>query len=210
MDLFINSYCHIGQSTISKDGLVLHNLDGIGIEEMLKNGYQLLDLNYPKYYKMDSLSKLGILAAEILLAEVNWEKQFTKDAFAIMLSNSDSSLDTDIKYQKTIAQKNAFFPSPAMFVYTLPNIVAGEIAIKHQLKGENLFYISQSFDTHQTQILVENIFSKPQTSASLVGWVNVLNENYDAFLMLVSPLLTEQAIKFEAQNIDTLYTHNYG
>ena len=204
-DLYINSYCHIHSSRIFKDGELIHNLEVVGIEDVLKNSYSLLMLNYPKYYKMDSLSKLGILGAELLFADIALVNQFSKDNFAMAMSNSDSSLDTDIKHQAAFENADAFYPSPAVFVYTLPNIVAGEIAIKHQLKGENLFYISNEFDAFQTKILVENILSKAQTSAALVGWVNVYQNNYEAFLVLVSPLKIGIKILFEENNLNNLY-----
>jgi hypothetical protein len=63
-------------------------------------------------------------------------------ATGIVLSNSNASLDADIKYYDSVAN----IPSPALFVYTLPNIVIGEISIKHSFKGENAFFIFDSFD----------------------------------------------------------------
>ena len=204
-DLYINSYCYIHSSKIFKDGELIHNLEVVGIEDVLKSSYSLLMLNYPKYYKMDALSKLGIVGAELLFADIALVNQFSKDNFAMIISNCDSSLDTDLKHQAAFENTDAFFPSPAIFVYTLPNIVAGEIAIKHQLKGENIFYISNEFDAFQTKILVENIFSKAQTDAALVGWVNVYQNNYEAFLMLVSPLPIGKKVLFREDNLNHLY-----
>lgn len=204
-ELYINSYCHIHSSKIFKDGEMIHNLKVAGTEDVLKSSYPLIMHNYPKYYKMDALSKLGILGAELLFADIALVNHFSKDHFAIVMSNCDSSLDTDLKHQQAFENMDTFFPSPAIFVYTLPNIVAGEIAIKHQLKGENLFYISNEFDAVQTQMLVENIFSKAHTSACLVGWVNVLKNDYEGFLMLVSPLPIGKNVLLGEANLNTLY-----
>ena len=205
IDLYINSYCHIHSSKIFKDGEMIHSLDVSGTEEVLKGSYPLLVQNYPKYYKMDALSKLGILGAELLFADIALVNHFSRDNFAIVMSNCDSSLETDLKHQEAFENADAFFPSPAIFVYTLPNIVAGEIAIRHQLKGENLFYISNEFDAVQTQMLVENIFSKAQTSACIVGWINVFKNDYEGFLMMVSPLPIGKRISFKEDNLNILY-----
>jgi hypothetical protein len=73
---------------------------------------------------MDRLSKLGFLAAEVLLKEIKLVPKYRPEQIAVVISNSNASLDTDLKYfesTKTIA-------SPALFVYTLSNIVAGKYA----------------------------------------------------------------------------------
>ncbi|WP_321539372.1 hypothetical protein [Flavobacterium piscinae] len=86
---------------------------------------------------MDNLSKLAFLASEVLLSE-----QIIAEAennVALVFANRSSSLDTDVKFQQSIDDKENYYPSPAVFVYTLPNICVGEISIKHQLKSENAF-----------------------------------------------------------------------
>ena len=92
---------------------------------------------------MDSLSKLGWLAAEILLKDsFNKEALSVRKMSGLVFANANSSLDTDIKYYETAKD----IASPALFVYTLPNIVIGEICIRHNFKGENAFFISEQFD----------------------------------------------------------------
>ena len=59
----------------------------------------------------------------------------------LVLSNANASLDVDLKYAKTM-QTGA---SPALFVYTLPNIVIGEISIRIILKVKMHFlYLNSS------------------------------------------------------------------
>jgi hypothetical protein len=58
---------------------------------------------------------------------------------ALVFANRSSSLDTDFKYQESINSQENYFPSPAVFVYTLPNICVGEISIKHKMQTENAF-----------------------------------------------------------------------
>src|SRR6185503_17555551 len=107
---------------ILKDGEVVLDLSGISLDDFLLKAYDWVQLMYPKYYKMDRLSKLGLLASEILL------KEYKRDAStAVVLSNAHSSLDTDLRFWES-AKTQA---SPSLFVYTLPNIVAGEICIRN-------------------------------------------------------------------------------
>ena len=43
------------------------------------------------------------------------------------------------RFQETIQHADSYYPSPALFVYTLPNIVTGEIAIRNKYYGETSF-----------------------------------------------------------------------
>src|SRR5207244_3795789 len=96
-----------------------------------------------------------------------------------------SSLDTDRNYQNTISNKDHYLPSPALFVYTLPNIVIGEIAIKHKITGENAFFVTDAFDpqllVNQAQITIGPTPAK----AAICGWVDYDNGVPDALIYLV-------------------------
>ena len=92
--------------------------------EEITNFYRSLQVDYPKFFKMDGLSKLGFLASEMILNDD--ENRFTpREDVAVICFNSSSSLDIDMQYQETIADNENYFPSPSLFVYTLPNIVTG-------------------------------------------------------------------------------------
>src|ERR1700754_4127986 len=93
-----------------------------GLSERLLSLYRSLKLDYPKFYKMDQLSKLGWLASEVLLKDNPILGTMQPEDIGIVLTNANSSLDTDIKYLDTVAD----IASPAVFVYTLPNIMIGE------------------------------------------------------------------------------------
>jgi hypothetical protein len=77
--------------------------------------------------------------------------------------------------------------SPALFVYTLPNIMMGEIAIRNKIKGENLFFIAEDFDSDLLLQQTELVFQYSPAKVAVVGWVNYENEEkYQARLFLVS------------------------
>ena len=116
--------------------------------------YEHIGIDYRKFYKMDALSKLGFLASEILLA--GSDRNQPKPDMGIILFNKSSSLVADMNYQKTIQDKENFYPSPAEFVYTLPNIVAGEIAIRNKIYGETVFYTLRHFSEDSIYKVVED------------------------------------------------------
>ena len=130
--------------------------------------------NYPKFFKMDSLCKLGFVAAELLLGSMTAEE---KENGAIIIFNRNGSLITDRNYQQTIADDN-YFPSPALFVYTLANIVTGEIAIRHKIHGESPFYILENRDEKRMEEIVENAFLTSDPSFILTGWVDYDDEEH--------------------------------
>ena len=130
-------------------------------EKMLVELYRRYAGDYPKFFKMDTLSRLGFIAAELLLKDEQVE--------AVILANRSASIKNDTDYLATITDDN-YYPSPALFVYTLPNIVTGEIAIRHHIQGETSFYILDK--PEELNPLLETI----QTSA-LAGWCECSEPN---------------------------------
>ncbi len=127
----ITAHCRISDHSVYRNGQrLLENKKG-DLPGFLLSLYQHLNSNYPKFYKMDNLSKLGWLAAEILLKQENLLGSYQSEEIGISLANANASLDTDLKYYDSMKD----IPSPSLFVYTLPNIVAGEICIRHKFKG---------------------------------------------------------------------------
>lgn len=145
--------------------------------------------DYPKFFKMDSLCKLGFMGAELLLKDVSAEKC---ENASIILFNRNGSLITDRNYQKTIGEDN-YFPSPALFVYTLANIVTGEIAIRHKIYGETAFYLLDWYDpqNHDYPGLINNYAADAYLTSSpsfiLTGWVDYDSEtDYLADMWLIT------------------------
>ncbi len=99
-----------------------------------------------------------------------------------MLSNKAASLDTDRKHQASMKE----YPSPAVFVYTLPNICLGEISIKHQLYSENSFFVFESFNADTLHTYANSLLDEEKSEKVLCGWVDFDNGKYDAFLYVVA------------------------
>ena len=154
---------------------------------------------------MDPLAKLGFLAAELLLKDAPQEGLDPEDT-GIVLSNAAGSLEVDRLYARTIRTG----PSPALFVYTLPNIVIGEIAIRHGFKGENAFFEFPAFDGKFIADYVRILFDQSLVRRCICGWVDFLNNEYRALLMLVEKDKPGSGTGFTAEIIDQLNNSDHG
>lgn len=132
---------------------------------------------------MDNLSKLSFLSAELVLNKVLIPED--ENDIAIVFANQSASLDTDVKYQESIADKENYFPSPAVFVYTLPNICVGEISIKHKLQSENAFFVFDSYNSEFMSNYVNSLIESNKAEKVLCGWVEFFQDNYKAVVYLV-------------------------
>lgn len=172
----------ISQGKVSRNGTVLFHAEaGDDLAAFLTGAYRHLQVNYPKYHKMDNLSKLGWLAAEFLLEGQAVPGRYAAGEVGIVLANASSSLDTDIRYFETTHT----IASPALFVYTLPNIVMGEICIRHGFKGENAFFVEPEFDPSFLEQYVANLMNNNILQCCICGWVEILATEYKTVLFLV-------------------------
>lgn len=129
---------------------------------------------YPKYFKMDNLCRLGYVASEMLLKD-SAERFTPREDTAVILFNANSSIDNDRKYLATITPEE-FYPSPSLFVYTLPNIVTGEIAIRNKFMGETSVYILEKPDIAEMRAIVSEAFQDPVTKRVIWGWADFKSE----------------------------------
>ncbi len=172
---------------VSLNGNTIFYCDEKEFPRFIKSAAKHLNTDYAKFFKMDNLSKLAFLAADILLKEQTAHSNNLKDV-AIVLSNKASSLDTDRKHQICISDKDNYYPSPSIFVYTLPNICIGEISIKYQLRSENCFFVFEKFNATHLHINADYLLKHNKAEKVLCGWVDFDDKNYDAFLYLVSKI----------------------
>lgn len=176
---FISNYIHIENGFIFENGKEFFSLQNASFSDFIKEAYKTFDGNYPKFYKMDDLCKLAYMASELLL------KNETEKDVALLFSNNEGSLETDIKHQQSIQNSATYFPSPAVFVYTLPNIAIGEVSIKHQLKSESCFFIAETFPTAYMHTYAEYLLKANKAKKVLCGWVHYLNGTYKAHFYIV-------------------------
>lgn len=201
----ITSYCRITNRFIYVNNALLHSNEDLAFADFAKQAYKLATLNYLKFFKMDNLSKLGLLAAEFTLAGKNWQERYTPNEVALCFSNASSSIDSDRKHQESIGDRSNYFPSPSVFVYTLPNILAGEICIRNGFKGENSFFIFEQFDAENMVNIVQQLFINEQCKACVMGWINYDSEQADALCCLIEKSDNEKELPFTAENYSYLY-----
>lgn len=165
----------------------LEEQEGAGHHSLLTSLYRQMIGNYPKFYKMDGLSRLGFVASEILL---NAEKGDTDverreeegerllEERAIIFFNHSSSIASDRNYKESINDKDNYFPSPSIFVYTLPNIVTGEIAIRNHFHGETSFFILPDKDERLMEEILQASCRDAQSKSFLTGWIDYEDERH--------------------------------
>jgi hypothetical protein len=198
---YITGHCTMNKHAVFKNSEQLFENKDVDLPGFLLSAYQHFHFNYPKFYKMDNLSKLGWLTAEILLKDNFKRDNYQPEEVGVVLANANSSLDNDIKYFDTIKD----IPSPSLFVYTLPNIVIGEICIRNNFKGEHALYIQDTFDPAFMEKQVSYLLDKNILQACICGWVDVLDQEYKAALFLVEKKRSEQSVLFSSENIDSIF-----
>lgn len=199
--IFTVFFVFICFAVVKKNDSVLYKEDGSAVKDFLLSAYKQLGIDYPKFYKMDSLSKLGFLATEILLTDNLGIGRYAPEQTGIVFANHNASLDADINYWESV--KN--IPSPALFVYTLPNIVIGEICIRHNFKGENAFFVQEKFDIPFTEFYVNDLMDRHNLAVCICGWVDLVGEEYTAVIYLVEKEKRDNSILFTIENINHIY-----
>lgn len=197
----IAAHLTIQNNQINLNGEELYESNAEDFISFSKEVYKYLKIDYPKFFKMDNLSKLAFLGAEILLR--NQGLNDSDNDIALVLANRSSSLDTDFKYQQSIADKESYYPSPAIFVYTLPNICIGEISIRHKLYSENTFFIFESFNAAFLTNYSTHLLTSRKAEKVLMGWVEYFQGEYKAFMCLIA----EEGLEvFNKEIIKEIYT----
>ncbi|RBL88630.1 hypothetical protein [Chitinophaga flava] len=203
-EVYITGSCILRHNSIRLNGDLLWETNReTDLQEWLRAGYDRFFGQYPKFHKMDALSKLGWLAAEILLKDTP-VLSLPPETVGMVLSNRSGSLDTDLRYYATVKD----IASPALFVYTLPNIVMGEICIRHGFKGENTFFVSETFDTELMSSYPAQLLTNTPLQACLCGWVEVMDQQYEVALFLLEKEKRGLAQPLTAAALDALYQKN--
>ena len=198
---YITASTVITPGTIFKDQKVVFEAAAAHVTDFLIAAYQHFEIKYSRFYKMDNLGKLGWLAAEIMLKDNAVSERYDPYDIGVVFSNANSSLDTDIKYYDSTKD----IASPALFVYTLPNIVIGEICIRHHFKGENSFFIFDKFDAAFIEHNVNGLLNNDTLQACICGWVEVTGDQYKAALYLVEKSGNKNLVTFDEENITKIY-----
>ena len=198
---YITSSCVISDQTVYKNGELLFANKDIDVPGFLLSVYQHFDIDYSRFYKMDNLSKLGLLASEILLKDSFKKENYRPAEIGLILSNANSSLDTDQKYIDSVR----YIPSSSLVVYTFPNIVSGEIFILNNFKGEDAFFVFDSFNADFLENYVSGLMDNNVLQACICGWIDFLEDEYKAALFLVEKFNSNGAVTFTKDQMITIF-----
>ena len=164
---------HLTDSSLSIDGREI---------PVAERGKPLLTVIYrnmledcPRFYKMDVFNRLVYVASQLLVKEESPEDR--DDYRAVVLFNGASTVVADRKHIATVSGSEGFFPSPSVALFTLPNIVTGEIAISNGYKGETSLYILDRRNSPLMEQIVEATFAGSEARSMMTGWVDCTSED---------------------------------
>ena len=158
---------------ITPDGLTL---DGLPVP-MEARGSALVTEIFKKYladgsrfFKMDLYSRLAYVGTT-LLAKDTLEGVNPEDV-ALFIFTLNGSVLADRKHLSTFSNPDEFYPSPAVFINTLPNVVLGEIAVRNNIKGETTLVMLPDRDETTIDRILEASLSATRPSVMIYGWVD--------------------------------------
>ena len=139
--------------------------------------------DYPKFYKMDGLCRLAFVASELLLqasrtAETGKAERAEASELTstdVLIFNRNSSIAADREHIATISDPGNYYPSPSVFLYTLPNILTGEIAIRNGFTGETSLFIAE--DGGVCDEILEASMAFTDASRILAGWIDYRDDD---------------------------------
>lgn len=194
----IRSYVSLHNNRLQLNGQTVFEKPEADAIDFLNGAYDALQLNYPKFYKMDNLCKTGFLATELLLCNANLKEKYKPEGIGIIFSCANSSLDTDLRYEAT--------PGPALFVYTLPNILIGEIAIRNGIKGESACFVFDIFDAPFQTNYSNGLLQTGKIKACVSGWADFLNNKAEAFFYLAEINQPNNNLTHDSQTVSKIFT----
>lgn len=151
--------------------------------EYIREEFKSFGQSNMKFYKMSDMSKALYVAVERLLAMEGID-DVDPVRRAIVLANSSASLDADIIHQQILNQHLAEGASPAAFVYTLANVAAGEMCIRHKIQGDNTFFI-EDVDTGVAERYARSLVERGMADVVICGWCDFLQGEWSVNVKLL-------------------------
>jgi len=93
----------------------------------------------PRFGRMDRLCQLGLAAVELMGVDFTGQTPREREDTAVCLGTPDGSIRVDAAFWS--GRGGVGGPDPALFAYTLPSTLIGEICIRYGLKGPNLCFM---------------------------------------------------------------------
>jgi hypothetical protein len=205
--LTISSFSSVTGKEVVVNNKVIYTCSSGLFRDLSNDIYTKFSIDYPKFHKMDNLSKLGFISVELLLSGNNLNHKYGGEEIGVIFMNAASSLDTDRRHQDTLSDREHYFPSPSVFVYTLPNVVIGEISIRHKFYGEGNFLISEKFNPDFLTVYIEELFNSNAIQCCIAGWVEFDGAEFESLVFLIEKQDKTDTgiINFEPEAIRIIY-----
>lgn len=169
-------------SRLLVDGRCLISLEergGESLHEKFNAFYKLGGFDYPRFFKMDPFCKAGVLCALPVLKYMKNQPRAEDSGFLLFTSSGCRMAD-----EEHIQQFSQGMPSPAVFVYTLPNILVGEWSILSGWKGWCQCHIVQGADKNLILNAVERHYKQGNEAPLAAAWCVVEPGHVEAFLFI--------------------------
>ena len=151
-------------------------------EACISAAWAAMGATYDRFHRVDAVSKLVLLCTEALLAPLPIDEDLTERTGIVLMSRL-GSLDTDLRYHSGLVEQN--LASPALFVYTLPNIAMGELSIRHGLHGAGHCLIAAGPDTDRLRQVCTMLLAEEGMHRVICGWADIFADEASATFMLV-------------------------
>ena len=122
------------------------------------------------------------------------------DALGIVLQSEKGCLESDINHQIRVDEKS---PSPAIFVYTLSNIVIGEISIRNKWFGESILFIEKEHELdniirHSSTLMMNN-----KCQICLVGTIDSFKNEHNLKMAIIEK--DQDGPEFTSKNLKNIF-----
>lgn len=171
----------IGDGGVKVDGEVVFADENADYHVFIRDAFKAGGGQNMKFYKMDDFCKLAYVAADRLLEGID----FGEEECGMVLSGRYGCLDTDMKHQQVIDSEGDAGASPAVFVYTLPNVAAGEVSIRHHVKGENTWFWSDDRQMRDIRQYAGMMMAAQDLKYCIIGYFDCIAGKYEAVFKLL-------------------------
>lgn len=171
----------IGDGSVKVDGEVVFADENADYHTFIRDAFKAGGGQNMKFYKMDDFCKLAYVAADRLLEG----SDFGEEECGMVLSGRYGCLDTDMKHQQIIDSEGDAGASPAVFVYTLPNVAAGEVSIRHHIKGENTWFWSDDRQMRDIRQYAGMMMAAQDLKYCIIGYFDSIAGKYEAVFKLL-------------------------
>ena len=155
----------------------------LSFAEFIRNEFKSFGESNMKFYKMSDMSKALYVAVSHLL-NIEGFDETEPSRRAIVLANKSASLDADIIHQEIINKHLPEGASPAAFMYTLANVAAGEMCIRHKIQGDNTFFIENE-DSGLSYQYAKSLIERDRADAVICGWCEYLKGKWNVNIKML-------------------------